>query len=141
MQYGFRSSIKVVAVLGVGLVLLSCSRTFEIKPEGNARATVRFAFYRSDEPAELRVVEFVVQREGSDGIWSVIWELQGKANLRGIEYGRAYEGLSIVVPPTPVLPGARYRALASELTWPNPKGHSAVTFSVDEHGDVVVGSR
>jgi hypothetical protein len=140
MLSGYREVSGVTAFLLIGLTLLSCSRTFTIKPEGNVHESIEFGFYRNDEPVELRVVEFVVQREAPDGSWSVVWELQGEEDLGSIEYGKEYEGLAIVVPPEPLQPKARYRALASELAWPNPKGHSAVAFSFDERGSVTIGS-
>jgi hypothetical protein len=139
MLSGYRG-VRGVAVLLIGLTLLSCSRTFTIKPEGNVHESIEFTFYRNDEPVELRVVEFVVQREAPDGSWSVVWELQGEEDLNSIEYGKEYEGLSIVVPPEPLQPKSRYRALASELAWPTPKGHSAVAFSFDESGNATTGS-
>ena len=88
----------------------------------------------------MNIVEFVVQREEPDGRWAVIWELRGEQRLSEIGYGEQYEGLTIVVPPASLSRGARYRALASELTWPSPEGHSAVAFSFDEGGNVVVGT-
>jgi len=139
MLSGYRG-VTGVAVLLIGLTLLSCSRTFTIKPEGNVHESIEFTFYRNDELVELRVVEFVVQREAPDGSWSVVWELQGEEDLSSVEYGQEYEGLAIVVPPEPLQPKSRYRALASELAWPNPKGHSAVAFSFDESGNATTGS-
>jgi len=139
MLSGYRG-VTGVAVLLIGLTLLSCSRTFTIKPEGNVHESIEFTFYRNDELVELRVVEFVVQREAPDGSWSVVWELQGEEDLSSVEYGQEYEGLAIVVPPEPLQPKSRYRALASELAWPNPKGHSAVAVSFYESWNATTGS-
>jgi hypothetical protein len=126
-----------VATLLIGLSLLSCSRTFTIKADGDIHDSIKFSFYRNDEPVDLRIVEFVVQQKASDGHWSVIWELHGAEDLSAIEYGKQYNGLAIAVPPKTLQPDTRYRALAHELSGLNPEGHSAVAFSLDEGGHVM----
>jgi hypothetical protein len=140
MLSGYREVAGVTALVLIGLTLLSCSRTCTIKPEGNVYESIRFSFYRNHKPVELKIVEFVVQREDPAGRWSVVWELQGEEDLSAIKYAEQYHGLAIVVPPETLQPKTRYRALASELAWPSPKGHSAVAFSLDEDGNVVPGS-
>lgn len=120
--------------------VVSCSRAFWIKVDGRFQEDVRFVFYRFEgdvTPATLRVVEFVVQEQVPGELWRTVWELRGGRRLDSIEYGAPYEGLNEIVPAQPLRGDARYRALASELSWPNPKGHSATVFEFSADGFVI----
>lgn len=134
---------KLVAGLAAALVLAACSRTFRMEVTGTVGDGVRFTFYETEddrEPVRLNITEFVVQEQGSDGEWTIVWRLRGGHRLDSIEYGVRHDGLEEIVPPRPLRADARYRALAWDLTWPHPMGHSAIAFSFGQDGVVTAES-
>ncbi len=121
------------------LFLTSCSRTFVVKPIGQFGKQITFQFYKtaSDvDPSEFSIVEFVVQEQVDADKWITIWELAGDQSLDRVEYGKEYEGLDEVVAATPFSKDRQYRVLASEITWPNPKGYAGVSFSFQSDGTI-----
>ena len=132
-------AISLVIALLLALPQAGCSRTFVIEVNGDGRGQVTFSFQGSEEDVGrvfLNIVEFVVQEQTPDGRWVATWELQGSQRLNSIDYGAKYDGLKEVSPAKPLSRGGRYRALASELSWPSPKGHSAVAFSIQTDGSL-----
>lgn len=138
--------LRVRSIIFISLLALfqaGCSRTFVIAVNGSEGDSITFSFYEFDGDVErttLNIVEFVVQEQAPDGRWIVSWELQGSRRLDSIDYGAEYDGLDEMAPAKPLSRGRRYRAFASELSWPSPKGQSAVAFSIAEDGSLAVGS-
>lgn len=141
MQLNKNRYLFTVVVLALALCTTSCSRSFFIKPQGEFGQPIVFQFYKSEndvQSSKFKIIEFVVQEQVDGSKWVTVWELSGEQSLHAIEYGNQYEYLDEVIVSKPLLRKANYRALASEITWPNPKGYSAVAFSFDENGKLVV---
>lgn len=133
--------VMMVAMIATVLSLVSCSRAFIIKPTGRIDQSVTFYFYESpnaDQPSKFNIVELVVQEQKSDKEWITVWELNGERSLEAITYGGKYEGLVERAPAKSLSPKANYRVLAKDRPRFDPVGYSAVFFSFDESGALVI---
>lgn len=136
----FGRANRLILLLVLALVGASCSGTFDILPVGQLGGPLTFHFKRlgNNDAIRLDLDELYVEERQTDNTWSIIWEIRGKTSTESIEYGKDYPGLKIIRAADAFKARSTYRVYAKGFSGNGPVMRSAVQFSFDEKGSVVI---